>query len=108
MTDQEKAKAKNIVQALRCSKHQAGRCFACYQTACAGRNPYALSKDAADAIEALLERVDALEYGRMAMLVKMHGDCGVCIHKDDDGSACAECMPDPQHSRWAYEGDEPL
>ncbi|MBQ7885365.1 MAG: hypothetical protein IJ313_00565 [Clostridia bacterium] len=97
-------KARGIIQALRCSEHQAGHCFACYQTACPGKDPYELNKDAAEMIEELLADINRRSEERMVMMVQMHGDCGVCVRRDQRGGVCASCLMDEAHPNWEYEG----
>lgn len=58
----------------------------------------------ADAIDELLKEVERLETERTIMLIKMHGDCGVCVCRDQIGGICSECLMNEAHPHWVYEG----
>lgn len=54
--------------------------------------------DALTYIEQLEEKIDL-------MLIQMHGDCGLCKHKDEMGARCAECVTSKKdRPNWEYEG----
>jgi hypothetical protein len=57
-----------------------------------------MCKDALTYIEQLEEKIDL-------MLIQMHGDCGLCKHKDEMGARCAECVTSKKdRPNWEYEG----
>ena len=54
--------------------------------------------DAMTYIEQLEEKIDL-------MMIQMHGDCGLCKHKDEMGARCAECVTSKKdRPNWEYEG----
>lgn len=58
-----------------------------------------MKKDALAYIEQLEERIDL-------MMIQMHGDCGVCKHRNESAfqSPCAECTETKDNDLWEYEG----
>lgn len=57
-----------------------------------------MCKDALTYIEQLEEKIDL-------MMIQMHGDCGLCKHKDEMGARCAECVTSKKNRpNWEYEG----
>lgn len=57
----------------------------------------------ADAIQELLSEVERLEEENMVLRIKMHGDCGVCAHKNA-AAICVGCLLQESRPCWKYEG----
>lgn len=54
-----------------------------------------------------MERIGQLEDQIDLMLIQMHGDCGVCKHKNVVGAPCIECLTSKdrkERPNWEYEG----
>lgn len=63
-----------------------------------------------------LAYINQLEETISLMKIQMHGDCGVCKHREDQrvkadaqfgvrlSPACYECLSKGGRSRWEYEG----
>ena len=125
MTEERKQEIRDAARALRCTSTPCGDCMGdkcrfwqeedmpedlrdevgdtwggcdCDKVGMAG----------ADAIDELLKEIEQLEDERMLMLIKMHGDCGVCIRKDERGGVCSECLMNEAHPHWRYEGSRAL
>lgn len=121
MTDERKAELRDVAAALRCTSTPCGDCK--------GKDCRFWSEDetpedirhevgdvwggcdcdkvgmaGAEGIEELLAEIERLEEGRMVMMVQMHGDCGVCVRRDQRGGVCASCLMDEAHPNWEYEG----
>lgn len=59
----------------------------------------AMARDIIECIEGLEERISL-------MMIQMHGDCGVCKHRNESAfqSPCAECTDTKDNELWEYEG----
>ena len=120
MTDERKHEMHDIAQALRCTSTPCGDCMGdkcrfwsedetpeelrhevgdtwggcdCDKVGMAG----------ADAIAELLDEVERLEEENMVLRIKMHGDCGVCEHKNA-AAICVGCLLQESRPYWKYEG----
>ena len=57
-----------------------------------------MCRDAKVYIEQLEEQIDL-------MLIQMHGDCGVCKHRETLGAPCIACVTSKEDKpNWEYEG----
>ena len=121
MTDERKKELRSVADALRCTSTPCGDCRG---RECSfwsedetpeeirdevgdtwgGYDCDAVGMAGADAIDELLKEVERLETERTIMLIKMHGDCGVCVRRDQIGGICSECLMNEAHPHWAYEG----
>ena len=72
-----------------------------------------LEKDCYDILADGLAVIEQLEEQIMCMQIQMHGDCGVCAHRDnaqitkhgpDFSGPCAECITKETRPNWKYEG----
>lgn len=121
MTDERKKEIMDTARALRCTSTPCGDCAGdkCrfwseeqvpeeirheIGDVWGGCDCDAVGVSGAAAIDELLEEIDRLETDRMIMLIKMHGDCGVCVRKDQRGGVCDQCLMDESHPHWKYEG----
>lgn len=120
MTDERKQEIRDAERALRCTSTPCGDCMGdkcrfwsedetpeeirdevgdtrggcdCDRVGMAG----------ADAIRELLSEVERLEEENMVLRIKMHGDCGVCAHRNDR-KMCAVCLGHEGRPAWKYEG----
>ena len=120
MTDERKQEIRDAARALRCTSTPCGDCMGdkcrfwsedetpeeirhevgdtwdccdCDRVGMAG----------ADAIRELLGEVERLEEENMVLRIKMHGDCGVCAHRNDR-KMCAVCLGHEGRPAWKYEG----
>lgn len=51
-----------------------------------------------------LAYIEQLEEKISLMKIQMHGDCGVCKHRDEERGPCASCLFDRKRSNWEHEG----
>lgn len=65
----------------------------------------------ADALRELVEKYKQMEEAITLMKIQMHGDCGVCKHRDGfdvEGAImsqrCYECLKKETRPNWEYEG----
>lgn len=57
------------------------------------------------ALKEAQENIRQLEKLINRMLMQMHGDCGVCKHKEAIGAPCAGCLTSRRNRpAWEYEG----
>lgn len=55
-------------------------------------------------LEAAQEKIRQLERQIDRMLMQMHGDCGVCKHKEAIGAPCVGCLTSRRNRpAWEYE-----
>ena len=120
MTDERKQEIRDTERALRCTSTP---CVDCMGDKCrfwsedetpeeirhevgdtwGGCDCDRVGMAGADAIRELLSEVERLEEENMVLRIKMHGDCGVCAHRNDR-KMCAVCLGHEGRPAWKYEG----
>lgn len=120
MTDERKQEIRDAERALRCTSTPCGDCMGdkCrfwseHETpeeirhevgdTWGGCDCNRVGMAGADAIRELLSEVERLEEENMVLRIKMHGDCGVCAHRNDR-KMCAVCLGHEGRPAWKYEG----
>lgn len=120
MTDERKQEIRDAERALRCTSTPCGDCMGdkCRYwqeesmpeelrhevgDTWGGCDCDKVGMDGANAIQELLSEVERLEEENMVLRIKMHGDCGVCAHRNDP-KMCAGCLAHEGRPAWKYEG----
>lgn len=120
MTDERKQEIRDAERALRCTSTTCGDCMGDkFRFWSEDETPEEIRHEVgdtwggcdcdkvgmagADAIRELLSEVERLEEENMVLRIKMHGDCGVCAHRNDR-KMCAVCLGHEGRPAWKYEG----